>query len=559
MRFPLAPYATRYIFAHIDAAEKARVGQPDLLSIIEKLTISDTAPKISNLWGTLNPHNIGTPVGWPFTSSSGLHILAGLGTTNTLSAFLDAEDRVMDTKDIHGNSPLHVALAAGHQQSAMIVLDHWLEQGKRRYNTNARNTNATNHGEPEKTWCVELSARNDEGETILDIAVAMQAHAVVTRLVGSRVNLHRTKQSNSLLQYAISNNNMAILAKLIEENVHLSGAVYFAIGVDASDEIIVKLLEAGADHEAKAPVNVDNETGADDSDEAASHSDARSRRLNEFEIDANADADMDRSSLHAAGSQDGDSADQAGGNALHLAYRRGLSTKVDLLLSHGVSATSRDNMLRCPLHVIVDPDFEDEEQYEASCDITKSLLSFAPEVVEFEDTNGDTPLDVAADNNQWSNVRLMLEFGHYKNPSPALTKFFLRCTENYELWDFLLIGNKLSMLLGNTGKLDLKQMDSDGHTIFWLAAARGVEEFVALLLEKCTVDVNIRDKNLTTPLLAAVRRGCHAVVKILLDVKDIDVNAQDDKGLSPLLAAVQEGDANIVEMLLANNTINVNT
>jgi ankyrin repeat protein len=558
-RFPLAPYATRYIFTHIAAAEKACVDQSDLLSIIGKLTTSDTAPKISNLWGTLNPHNIGTPVGWPFTSSSELHILAGLGTTFTLSAFLDAQDRVMDTKDIRGNNPLHVALAAGHQQSAMIFLDHLLEQSKRRCYTNTRNINATNHAESERTWCVELSATNDEGETILDIAVAMQAHAVVTRLVGSRVNLHRTKQSNSLLQYAISNNDMAILAKLIEENVDLSGAVYFAIGADASDEIIVTLLKAGADHEAEAPVNIDEDTGADDSDKAASHGDARSRRLNEFEISANADTNMNRSSSDGAESQDGDSADQAGGNALHLACRRGLSTKVDLLLSHGVSATSRDNMLRCPLHVIVDRDFEDDERYEASCDITKSLLSSAPEVVEFKDINGDTPLDLAADNDRLYHASCMLASGHYENLGPALTSFLLKCTDYPELWEYLPNDPVQSTVLGHIGKLDLKQTNSDGQTIFWLAAASGVEEFVELLLEKCTVDVNIRDKSLTTPLLAAVRRANHAVADILLEVKDIDVNAQDKKGLSPLLAATERGDARIIATLLTNNTVNVNT
>jgi ankyrin repeat protein len=557
-RFPLAPYATRYIFTHIDAAEKACIDQLDLLSIIGKLITSATAPKISKLWGTLNPHNIGTPVGWPFTSSSELHILAGLGTTSTLSAFLDAEDRVMDTKDIHGNSPLHVALAAGHQQSAMIVLDHLLEQSKRRCNTIVCKTNATNLAEPGRTWCADLSARNDEGETILDIAIAMQAHMVVTRLVEVKANIHCMDQSDSFLRYAMSNNDMTILSKLIEENCDLSGAVYFAVKTNLSDEIIVKLLKAGADHEAKAPVNIDNETGADNSDEAASHSDARSRRLYEFEISANAGTDMDRFSSHEAGSQDGDSADQAGGNALHLACRRALSSKVNLLLSHGVSATSRDNMLRCPLHVIVDQDFEYDEQYEDSYDITRSLLSYAPEAVEFKDINGDTPLSVAANNYRPDQARDMLESGYYKNPSPALTNFFLR-PDYYHLRALLSDDLVLSAVRGHIGKLDLKQVNSDGQTIFWRAAARGVRELVALLLEKCIVDVNIRDKNLTTPLLAAVKQGCYAVVDILLEAKDIDVNAQDNEGLSPLLAAVKGSNRAMAKLLLANNTVNVNT
>lgn len=102
-----------------------------------------------------------------------------------------------------------------------------------------------------------------------------------------------------------------------------------------------------------------------------------------------------------------------------------MSSKVRVLLSHRVSATSRANMLRHPLHVIAAQDLaEDDDLYEASLDITESLLSYAPEVVEIEDINGDTPLDVAADVERCVHACLTLRDGHCKDSSSTLANFF---------------------------------------------------------------------------------------------------------------------------------------
>jgi ankyrin repeat protein len=526
-RFPLAPYATRHVFQHINAVEHARIDQSDLLPIIRRLATPDIARSVSKLWDLLNPHNIGTPVGWPFARSSDVHLLAGLGTTITLSAFLRDGNRVIDTKDLNGNNPLHIALASGHQHSAMILLDLCLEEGKIRNGTTARNVNAMDLIEPERARCIDLNVRNDDGETILDIAVAMQAHLVVTRLFDSKSDIHRMNQS-MFLQYAITHNNMAILTKLIEENIGLSGAVYAAIGASASDEIIVELLKAGVGPEESDP-----------------------------EISENNTAGLSASSSREASSHDRRPDSHVGGNALHLACRRGLSTKVDLLLSHGVPATSLDAMLRCPLHVVSAEfyDYEYKDPGEASYDILASLLSHAPEVVEFRDISGDTPLTLAAEYEAWSVVFTLLASGRYENPSPALTSFFLHYIDDAELCD--IISEAEYEILDQIEKLDLKQKNGKGQTIFWLAAAEGVKKLVKLLLDKCAVDINSRDDSMTSPLLAAVSNGYHDVVEILLQAKDVDVNAQDMEGTSPLLAAVKSGSDRIVQDLLAHESIDV--
>ncbi|KAJ8112702.1 hypothetical protein OPT61_g4994 [Boeremia exigua] len=533
LNFPLALYTTRYIFTHISAVEKARVDQPDLLSIIGKVTTSDTAPKISKLWESLNPYRIGTPVGWPFASSSELHLLAGLGTTTTLNAFLNAKDKMMDTKDLNGNSPLHVALAAGHEETALILLDRRIEEGKGHQSAIAHDINVM---KPVASR-IDISARNDEGETILDIAFVTQAYEVVERLISLGVNINRSNQSRLFLQNAISNNDMAILAGLIRGNIDLSGALYFAIEVDASDDIVIELVKAGAGSEEMVPAELDIESDFDLSGEAAAHGDARNRQVGRVEISANGESDSDGSESHETGSQDSNFDGQAGGNTLHLACERLLSSKVELLLSHGVPATSRGYMLRCPLHVIIDRSLENEEDRDASYDVTKLLLSYAPELVEFKDNTGDTALDIAVRHEEWTLASYMIKSGHYENRSQALTNFLLRCTGQTELHEIIGPEDE-SPLLGQFEKLDLKQTDSEGRTILWLAAALGMEEFIAQLLKNCTVDVNLRDHRLISPLMAAIRGGHYATVDILLQVEDLDVNASDDDGSTLLLEAI---------------------
>ena len=95
---------------------------------------------------------------------------------------------------------------------------------------------------------------------------------------------------------------------------------------------------------------------------------------------------------------------------------------------------------------------------------------------------------------------------------------------------------------------DVNARNSDGETPL-LAAARQGDADIAQLLLRYGADVNALDKNHVSPLLVAARQGHAAIVKPLLD-HGADVNALDKNHVSPLLVAARQGHAAIVKPLL---------
>jgi ankyrin repeat protein len=91
-----------------------------------------------------------------------------------------------------------------------------------------------------------------------------------------------------------------------------------------------------------------------------------------------------------------------------------------------------------------------------------------------------------------------------------------------------------------------------------LAAERGHEAVVKLLLARSDINVNASDVRGETPLLYAAERGHKAVVKLLLAQSDINVNASDNLGRTPLMNAAKGGHEAAVKLLLAQSNINVN-
>src|ERR1700722_4826478 len=107
--------------------------------------------------------------------------------------------------------------------------------------------------------------------------------------------------------------------------------------------------------------------------------------------------------------------------------------------------------------------------------------------------------------------------------------------------------------LENGAMADLK--GSDGKSPLSIAAERGHEAVVELLLARDDVDVN---SDGGTPLSLAAEKGHDAVVKLLLARDDIDVNSRDRRyGQTPLLWAAQRGRAAVVKQLLARDDVDV--
>ena len=105
-------------------------------------------------------------------------------------------------------------------------------------------------------------------------------------------------------------------------------------------------------------------------------------------------------------------------------------------------------------------------------------------------------------------------------------------------------------LLLITGQADVNSKNKHGRTPLWLAAEKGHEAVVKQLLMTGQADVNSKDKNKQTPLLLAVEKGHEAVVRQLLMIGQADVNLEDKGGRTPLSFATEKENEAIVKLLL---------
>jgi len=159
------------------------------------------------------------------------------------------------------------------------------------------------------------------------------------------------------------------------------------------------------------------------------------------------------------------------------------------------------------------PAFSDEiHDAAAKDDLAKvqALLKDNPDLALGKDSNGETPLHLAAFN------------GHR---------------------------DVAEVLLANNANVDAK--DNHGNTPLHWAAANGHKDVAELLLAN-NAAVNAKGNGGATPLHAAVFKGYKDVVQLLLASK-ADVNAKADDGTTPLLSAVMGHKEDVVELLLANN------
>lgn len=90
-------------------------------------------------------------------------------------------------------------------------------------------------------------------------------------------------------------------------------------------------------------------------------------------------------------------------------------------------------------------------------------------------------------------------------------------------------------------------IDLSMNKLLLQSAEKGHLEQVSALLKK-RADVNARDDNGQTPLMAAAGRGHLEMVKLLID-KGADVNATDENGRTALMEAAMSGQLQIVEFL----------
>ncbi len=111
--------------------------------------------------------------------------------------------------------------------------------------------------------------------------------------------------------------------------------------------------------------------------------------------------------------------------------------------------------------------------------------------------------------------------------------------------------------------IDVKAKNKYGETAFFLAAKNGqywiLKNFISSKHKEKLVLAQMNERNLqkTTPLIAAIQNGDTLVISLILNLPSIDVNGVDSIGFTPLLAAVHRGSTEIVQLLLESPSIDV--
>jgi ankyrin repeat protein len=116
---------------------------------------------------------------------------------------------------------------------------------------------------------------------------------------------------------------------------------------------------------------------------------------------------------------------------------------------------------------------------------------------------------------------------------------------------------RITQLLVEKGA-DIKRKDKVGRTMLHMAALRGYEEAVRLLLSRSDTEFNSKTQDGWTPLWEAALGKHEAVVMLLLEDKRVDVNSKDNSGRTLLLEAAERGSEAIVKLLLTQPGTDVN-
>ncbi|KAI4940877.1 hypothetical protein J4E91_011134 [Alternaria rosae] len=505
-KYPLAPYAVRFLFAHIKKVEQEGIPQSDLLSVTQWTPKSETMHKLATLWRALDPDSVHTPLGWPFVRATALHVSVAFGSMSAVDVLLESGHEEIESRDADGNTPLMLAIREGHQGIALALLDKMVErEGRHRQDDADGDRGAT---PLLVARAAGLNAQNNDGDTVLDIALEQKMGGIIFKLIEAGANLEYLGRETALVAHAVSSRNTELLSKLIEKKLSLDGAVFFAIKDQLPQRdlvlegIISQLLSAGA-NTARQP-ELHDRPEPEDYDE-------------EDENDGRYDAD-----------------------ALALASRRGLTSIVEMLLDHGAPAASQNDSGECPLLIATRSGHEE---------IVRMLLPRAPSSVEMEDDGGDTALSIALDDDMAEITKFLLEQGRFSAGNPLLENCFLDSAQNGAT-DILAI-----MLQRELLGPDFK--DQSGRTPLFLAVQNGHEAVVKVLLDTNKVDVNAETHSGWTPLSWAAQSGLEAVVKLLLDTNKVNVDAKTTDGQTPLSWAAKNGLEAVVKLLLDTNKVDV--
>lgn len=505
VKFPLAPYAVRFLFDHIRQVEQAGVSQIDLLSLIPWESDLVSMKKFASIWRKLDPDTSHAPIGWPFVGATVLHILVAFGSKTAFDASIEHYDGDMNGRDSRGYTPLLLAIRERHNDLALSLLD-WSMNEKEHHRKSTPQDILMNDDNIKISRFVDVNTKNDEGETPLTVALTELAGDVIFKLIESDVELEYFGGKPDLLRYTICQRDEKLLKKLIEKKLSLDGGVYFAVKElsRAEDKVlesfISRLLEAGGDTIKLQDLDKTVEQG--------------NRSESEDESDDESDFALD---------------DQA----LILASRQGQTKIVDLLLSHGASSIYRNVRGEFPLM---------EAVMECHEKLVETLLQADPSAATMQDEDGETALHYAVENEFYEIAKILIR----EVPAAVKIKNHRKRTPLHQA---VMGGHEELVEMMIQGEPSAVSIEYGDKSFLYLALKHRHEKIAERLIEKGVPVMTLVHEG-PRLLYLAIQRGYKNVAISLMQVGPSAPTFQDDAGDTSLHIAVKHGHKNIVEMLI---------
>lgn len=442
----------------------------------------------------------------------------------------------LDLSDRQGNSTVMAALRAGWPQLAANLID-----------------NTQQFDQP-----------NLLGSRPLTVASARGYENIVTILLDRKVDIDQTDaRGDSALMLAIKNKNIEIAELLLQRGA--DHRLTNKKGKSAAD-----LAYSGDDPAGKAlfanygikPVVVARKPVTSDLEAFRKSVQQHGERYAGWPL-LNISIELGDSSITQQlieEKPDFAEADPEGNSALHVAARKGDYNSLKLLVSNGANVNATNARNESGLYLAVES---------GSLKAVNLLLQNRADP-SIKTKLEVTPLEIAVETRQLKIAEALLKA---KKSYPGIHRVLLQAIENnMERLSYVLI--KRDSELGSlddkgrsalwhsankgqlrttenliaSGKIDLDQVDVNGHSAVAEAIINGHDKIVRLLV-KWGVDLTAQTNEGNTLLMLAVLSKKTEIVELLLQRK-IEVNTQNNVGDTALILAAATDQKPIIEMLI---------
>jgi ankyrin repeat protein/beta-lactamase regulating signal transducer with metallopeptidase domain len=376
------------------------------------------------------------------------------GDLATIKALIKDNPGLVFSKDSAGGTPLHWAAEYGQKDVAKLLLANK----------------------------ADVNARNGNGETPLHVAAIIGSRGMVELLLAMGADVNATANGGRTpLHCAAKYGNKDAAELLLAQKARTNAKdnegsipLHLAWNKDVAELLLAK----GAD------INAKNNNG-----ETPLHL-ARNKDVAEWLLAKGADVNAKNSK---------------GETPLDIAISKGRRVggmQLDMSMSYGRKEVLELLRPGDPIH---------DTAKTGDLAKVKAMLKDNPDLISSKDSEGKTPLHVAALMGRKSVAELLLAKGS-----------------------------------------DVNAKNNNGETPLHVAAMEGYKDLVEVLAAS-KADVNAKANDGSTPLHVAAQNGNKNVAEVLLANK-ADVNDKNRIGHTPLHEAVTKGNQDVVELLLANKS-----